>query len=109
MKKLNEKEMTQVAGGTGNMSSDEIYSHKGNQVSTYDLWEGNRYIIKSGTYLMIGRLIRSYESDPALYGNTEHKNVFEIIAQKENGLNSTDYVGKIREFGDGTAYFEYID
>ena len=109
MKKLNEKEMETVAGGSGNMSLNEIYSHKGSQLEKYDLWEGNLYVIKEGSYLLIGRLIKSYESDPGLYGNTVHINKFEIIAQDDDVFNGSNYVGKIHEFRDGTAYFEYID
>ena len=109
MKKLNENEMAQVSGGSGNMSLNEIYSHKGSQLDKYDLWEGNLYVIQFGSYLLIGRLIESYESDPGLYGNTVHINKLEIISQNDNAFNGCNYVGKIHEFRDGTAYFEYID
>ena len=109
MKKLNEKEMAKVTGGYGNMPSSEIERHKGSQLGKYDLWEGNLYVIKEGSYLMIGRLIESYESDPGIYGNTVHINKLEIISQNENSFNGCNYVGKIHEFRDGTAYFEYID
>ena len=82
MKKLNEKEMTQVAGGTTNtISRDELESHKGSPVGQYDGIEGNTYFIEVRTpyFLMIGKLVRTYEDDASIYGNTVRRHDILII------------------------------
>ena len=111
MKKLNEKEMTQIVGGYSSTVSsiEEIERHKGSPVGKYDGWEGSIYYIEAFPYeRMTARLIRSFENE-GLYGNTQRTHEVEIIdiyatSSLDHGAGSV-----IRLNGDEVRLYEYVE
>ena len=108
MKKLNKKEMSKATGGyyTSTTSREEMQRHEGTAVGMYDGWVGNTYVFENiGTeYIMIGKLIDTYERDGG-YGSTVRTHEVQVIdALYRDEPGTTVYIS-------GSAYrmFEYID
>ena len=112
MKKLNEKEQTQVAGGvTSAELIQEMEKHKGSPVGKYDGWTGSTYIFESPNEAVTGTLVESYEKDTG-YGATTRYHKVKVIdfCIKNYGNYDTFAPGSTRDInGDYYQMYEYID
>ena len=112
MKKLNEKEMTQVAGGeTLADIRREKEKHKGSPVDKYDGWIGSTYVFESPNEAVIGTLVESYEKDTGYGATTRYHKVKVIDFYIINSANYDSYApGSTRDInGDYYQMYEYVE
>lgn len=116
MKKLNGKEMAQVAGGylksSSTMSDEEIKRHKGSPVGKYDGVVGNTYLFESSHEIFTGKLLKTYEDGSSIYGDTVRTHevqVMDFCVCQDYNLRCDFEVGCTATVsGDDFAMYEYI-